>query len=74
VLNAIMPGVVIEILAAKGQTVAKGAPLLILSAMKMQNEIGAPADGVVQEIHVTAGQAVSAGAKLVTLVPAGQTG
>lgn len=72
VLHAIMPGVVVEILASKGQTVAKGAPLLILSAMKMQNEIGAPADGVVQEIHVGAGQAVSAGAKLVTLTPAAQ--
>lgn len=70
VLNAIMPGVVVEILAAKGAHVAKGAPLLILSAMKMQNEIGAPADGIVQEIHVTAGQAVTAGAKLVTLAPA----
>ncbi len=69
VLNAIMPGVVVELLASKGQRVAKGAPLLILSAMKMQNEIGAPADGVIQEIHVSAGQAVVAGAKLMTLAP-----
>ncbi len=69
VLNAIMPGVVVEILAKKGDVVAKGAPLLILSAMKMQNEIGAPADGRIQEIHVSAGQAVSAGAKLITLAP-----
>lgn len=69
VLNAIMPGVVVEILATKGQRVAKGDPLLILSAMKMQNEIGAPADGQVREIHVTAGQAVSAGARLITLAP-----
>lgn len=70
VLNAIMPGVVVEILAKKGDVVAKGAPLLILSAMKMQNEIGAPSDGRIQEIHVSAGQAVSAGAKLITLAPA----
>ena len=70
VVNAIMPGVVVEILVAKGATVAKGAPLLILSAMKMQNEIGAPADGIVSEIHVSAGQAVSAGVKLITLTPA----
>jgi biotin carboxyl carrier protein len=40
---------------------------LILSAMKMQNEIAAPQAGVVQDLHVAAGQAVSAGAKLVTL-------
>lgn len=69
VLHAIMPGVVVELLVAKGSAVAKGTPLLILSAMKMQNEIGAPADGLVQEIHVSTGQAVSAGAKLITLAP-----
>lgn len=69
VVNAIMPGVVVEILVKKGDRVAKGAPLLILSAMKMQNEIGATADGLVQDVHVTAGQAVSAGAKLITLAP-----
>ena len=67
VVNAIMPGVVVELLVKKGQTVEKGQPLLILSAMKMQNEIAAPQAGVVKELHVAAGQAVSAGAKLVTL-------
>lgn len=70
VVNAVMPGVVVEVLARPGDLVAKGAPLLILSAMKMQNEIGAPTDGVVQEIHVAAGAAVAAGARLVTLAPA----
>ncbi len=67
VVNAVMPGVVVELLVAKGQAVEKGQPLLILSAMKMQNEIAAPQAGVVKEIHVAAGQAVSAGAKLATL-------
>jgi biotin carboxyl carrier protein len=67
VVQAIMPGVVVELLVEQGRTVAKGEPLLILSAMKMQNEIGAPQAGVVKELHVAAGQAVSAGAKLVTL-------
>jgi glutaconyl-CoA/methylmalonyl-CoA decarboxylase subunit gamma len=47
--------------------VEKGQPLLILSAMKMQNEIGAPQAGVVKELFVVAGQAVAAGAKLATL-------
>jgi pyruvate carboxylase subunit B len=67
VVLSIMPGVVVEILVQKGATVEKGQPLLILSAMKMQNEIAAPADGVVAELHVAPGQAVAAGARLVTL-------
>jgi biotin carboxyl carrier protein len=67
VVNAVMPGIVVELLVGKGQAVLKGQPLLILSAMKMQNEIGAPQAGVVLDLHVAAGQAVGAGAKLVTL-------
>jgi biotin carboxyl carrier protein len=64
---SVMPGIVVEILVAPGDQVAKGQPMLVLSAMKMQNEIGAPADAVVREIHVVPGQAVGAGTKLVTL-------
>lgn len=71
VVNAVMPGVVVELLVKKGQLVEKGQPLLILSAMKMQNEIGAPYAGLVKELHVAAGQAVSGGAKLVTLAAEG---
>jgi biotin carboxyl carrier protein len=67
IVNAIMPGVVVELLVKKGDRVEKGQPLLILSAMKMQNEIAAPQAGVVKELHVAAGQAVAAGAKLATL-------
>jgi len=67
VVLSIMPGVVVEILVQKGGTVEKGQPLLILSAMKMQNEIAAPTGGVVAELHVVPGQAVAAGARLVTL-------
>jgi biotin carboxyl carrier protein len=59
--------VVVELLVERGQAVEKGQPLLILSAMKMQNEIAAPAAGVVAQVHVSPGQAVSAGTKLVTL-------
>lgn len=66
-VTATMPGVVVELLVKKGDSVTKGQPLLILSAMKMQNEIASPADGVVKELHVAAGQAVSGGAKLVSL-------
>jgi len=70
VVQAVMPGVVVEVLVKPGAEVEKGAALLILSAMKMQNEIGAPVSGTVREVHVAAGQAVASGAKLVTLVPA----
>jgi 3-methylcrotonyl-CoA carboxylase alpha subunit len=66
-VTSIMPGIVVEVLVAPGQTVEKGAPLLILSAMKMQNEIAAPVAGTVQTVHVATGQAVAAGAKLVTI-------
>lgn len=66
-VNAVMPGVVVELLVAEGDTVEEGQPLLILEAMKMQNEIGAPAAGIVQSLHVAAGTAVGAGDKLVTL-------
>jgi len=67
IVNAIMPGIVVELLVRPGQRVERGQALLILSAMKMQNEISAPQAGVVGKIHVAAGQAVSAGAQLVTL-------
>jgi len=68
-VTSIMPGIVVTVLVEKGQSVEKGAPLLILSAMKMQNEIAAPTAGSVKEIHVNPGQAVNTGQKLVTLAP-----
>jgi len=67
VVVATMPGVVMEILVEPGQAVEAGAPLLILEAMKMQNEIAAPSGGVVKSVHVTPGQAVGSGERLVTL-------
>jgi glutaconyl-CoA/methylmalonyl-CoA decarboxylase subunit gamma len=68
-VSSVMPGVVVEVLVKKGAEVEKGDPLLILSAMKMQNEIAAPSAGVVKDLHVNAGQTVSTGEKLVTLAP-----
>ncbi len=67
VVHSIMPGIVVEILVRSGESVEKGQPLLILSAMKMQNEIAAPSAGVIADIHVSAGEPVAAGARLVTL-------
>lgn len=66
-VKSVMPGVVVDVLVSEGETVAEGQPLLILEAMKMQNEIAAPAAGVVSGVHVSAGEAISGGAKLVTL-------
>jgi 3-methylcrotonyl-CoA carboxylase alpha subunit len=66
-LAAPMPGKVIQVLARKGEKVAKGQALLILEAMKMEHTITAPADGVVKEIHYAAGEQVLEGAELITL-------
>lgn len=65
VVKALMPGRVVRVLVAKGDAVQKGAGLLILEAMKMENEIQAPADGTVDELFVEPGQTVEAGAELV---------
>jgi 3-methylcrotonyl-CoA carboxylase alpha subunit len=66
-LAAPMPGKVIALLVETGARVAKGAPLLILEAMKMEHTISAPADGVVKAIHFAAGEQVPEGAELLTL-------
>ena len=64
IVKALMPGRVVRVLVAKGDVVRKGAGLLILEAMKMENEIAAPADGTVDELFVEPGQTVEAGAEL----------
>jgi biotin carboxyl carrier protein len=63
-VKAMMPGRVVRILVNKGDTVSKGAGLLILEAMKMENEITSPGDGTVEDVFVTSGQTVEAGADL----------
>jgi len=67
VVKALMPGRVVRVLVSKGDTVQKGAGLLILEAMKMENEIQAPADGTVDELFVEPGQTVEAGAELLLI-------
>jgi biotin carboxyl carrier protein len=51
----------------KGQEVKTGDPLMILVAMKMENEIRAPKDGTVQELFVQEGKTVGSGDKLVII-------
>ncbi len=65
IVHAVMPGIVREMRVAVGDTVAAGEPLLILEAMKMQNEIRADGDGVVVAVLVEAGAAVAKGDALV---------
>lgn len=62
-----MPGKIIALKASVGQPVKKGEVILILEAMKMENEIVSPQDGTVASINVTAGQTVEAGNLLATL-------
>ena len=64
VIKALMPGRVVRLLVAQGDTVSKGTGLLILEAMKMENEIQAQTAGVVDKIFVEPGQTVEAGAEL----------
>lgn len=62
-----MPGKIVSVNVSAGQAVKAGEVLLILEAMKMQNEIQAPAAGTVKGINVAAGQNVAAGDTLVVL-------
>ena len=66
-LTAPMPGQVIAVLVAEGQSVAAGAPLMILEAMKMEHTIRAPHDGVVAAIHYQPGDQVRAAAVLLDM-------
>ena len=66
-VNAPMPGKILGIKASAGQAVKKGQVLLVLEAMKMENEIVAPQDGTVASINVTVGEQVEAGAVIATL-------
>ena len=66
-LAAPMPGKVLQVLVQAGAKVAKGTPLVILEAMKMEHTIAAPHDGLVAEIHFKAGEQVDEGVELLRL-------
>ncbi|MFA5561389.1 MAG: biotin/lipoyl-containing protein [Eubacteriales bacterium] len=67
VIAAPMPGTILDIKVAPGAQVKKGAILLVLEAMKMENEILAPADGTVSAVSVSKGASVSTGDALITI-------
>ena len=67
VVKAPMPGVVLKVQVQQGQAVKAGQVLIILEAMKMENEIVAPKDGTVAQIVAAKGATVESGAPLVVL-------
>jgi len=70
-ITAPMPGRVIKVLVEEGQQVSLGQGLVVIEAMKMQNELRAPRAGKVGRIYAAEGSGVEAGAKLLALNPVG---
>jgi len=69
-LRAPMPGKVVATPGAAGDTVAKGAPIVVVEAMKMEHALTAPFDGVVETVGVAVGEQVSDGTVLAVIKPA----
>ena len=67
IISAPMPGTISDVRVNVGDTVKKGQVLLILEAMKMENEIFAPNDGTVKSVNISKGASVNVGDILVSL-------
>ena len=63
-----MPGKIVRVLVTAGAEVKKGQSLLVMEAMKMENEIKSPQDGVIKDVKVSEGQAVETGAELLQFI------
>lgn len=66
-VNTPMPGTILQVLASVGQAVKKGDVLVVLEAMKMENEITSPKDGTVTQVAAQQGTTVDTGALLVVI-------
>lgn len=66
-VRAPIPGAILAVFVADGETVEAGAPLLKMEAMKMENVINAPVGGKIVKVHVAVGAAVNQGQLLVEL-------
>lgn len=66
-VSAPMPGTILKVAVSQGQSVKEGDLLVVLEAMKMENEIFAPKAGTVAAVNVTKGQSVDTGATMVVL-------
>ena len=73
-LRAPMPGRIVNLIAEVGREYARGAPLLVLEAMKMEHTIVAPADGRLEACHVALGDQVEEGTELVSFAAASAAG
>lgn len=62
-----MPGTIVKVNVTEGATIKKGDVLVVLEAMKMENEIMSPVDGTVAQVNVTKGAAVNSGDLLVVI-------
>ena len=69
-IKSVMPGRVVRVLAEEGQELEQGTSILILEAMKMENEIKSPIHGTLQKVHVEGGQTVGNGEALAVILPA----
>jgi len=67
IVACVIPGVIRSVAVKKGSRVRAGEPLVVLEAMKMQNDIVAPRDAVVRTVRVAPGETVPKGAILVEL-------
>lgn len=68
-VKALMPGKVLKLFVQEGEVVEEGQPLLLLEAMKMQNEYTSPVTAKVAKIHVEAGLNLEINAPMITLMP-----
>jgi biotin carboxyl carrier protein len=68
-LKSQMPGKIIRVLVQPGQVLVKDQPVMVMEAMKMENEIKAPQAGRVSQVNLKEGQAVESGAELLRIEP-----
>ena len=66
-IDAPMAGQIVELLVAEGDEIKIGTPLIVIAAMKMNNEVSSPVDAIVRSIHVAPGDAVDSGSTLILL-------
>lgn len=74
VIRSPLPGKLLRLEAAAGDTVAAGDVVAVIESMKMENMVKAPRDGIVQSVHGEPGSMVDGGVQLVILAPAGESG
>ena len=74
VVKAPMPGTVVKVLVSEGDEVSPGRSLVIVEAMKMENEVRSQIDGVVRKVNVAAGDSVGTTEVMVEIEPSGSDG